>query len=185
MKLGLFCFQLKVDLFCAVNLEFVTYRTLHSQKSFDCPVDVDALFAHWLTAKLSFYRLAALELTRQWHAQVDAPLTALSGSDALAFGAAFYSPDHPFYARPFLYQDEWRLPRKTTLERGWAALCFADQPDCLDWMAKAAARAGVYSRFETVLQAPLLGRPGVYAVNCFADCTSPIGSSSRGASPRV
>jgi hypothetical protein len=38
--------------FCAVNREFVAYRTLHSQKSFDCPVDVDALFAHWLTAKL-------------------------------------------------------------------------------------------------------------------------------------
>jgi hypothetical protein len=52
MKLGLYCFQLKDDLFCAVNREFVAYRTLHSQKSLDCPVDVDALFAHWLTAKL-------------------------------------------------------------------------------------------------------------------------------------
>jgi 4-amino-4-deoxy-L-arabinose transferase-like glycosyltransferase len=109
----------------------------------------------------SFYRLAALELTRQWRAHVDAPLTAVSGSDALAFGAAFYSPDHPLYARPFLYQYRWGLPRKTALERGWAALCFADQADCLDWMEKTAARAGDYLRFETELQASLLGRPGV------------------------
>uniref|UniRef100_UPI001BB46220 hypothetical protein n=1 Tax=Acinetobacter baumannii TaxID=470 RepID=UPI001BB46220 len=67
----------------------------------------------------SFYRLAALELTRQWHQYTDMPLPAISGDDALAFATAFYSPDHPRYARPFAYQYTWVfLPRQTTLKQG-------------------------------------------------------------------
>jgi 4-amino-4-deoxy-L-arabinose transferase-like glycosyltransferase len=109
----------------------------------------------------NFYRQAALELTRQWHEVGDGPLPRVSGDDSLAFAAAFYSPDHPFYSRPFAYQYTWKVPRKTTIERGWAALCFADQFDCLDWMAAAGARSEYSVRHEFTVQANLLGIPGI------------------------
>jgi 4-amino-4-deoxy-L-arabinose transferase-like glycosyltransferase len=108
----------------------------------------------------NFYRLAALELTRQWHERSGEPLSSVSGNDALAFAAAFYSEDHPVYARPFAYQYTWGLPRKTTLENGWAALCFVEQDDCLDWMGKVAARAPRFIRTEFAVQSTLLGKPG-------------------------
>jgi 4-amino-4-deoxy-L-arabinose transferase-like glycosyltransferase len=109
----------------------------------------------------NFYHQAAHELTQQWRALVDAPLTAVSGDDALAFAVAFYSPDHPHYARPFAHQHTWRTPRKETLDRGWAALCFTDQAECLDWMKSTSAKASgpIQRTFE--LEASLLGVPGV------------------------
>lgn len=109
----------------------------------------------------NLYRPAALELTRLWRATTGTPLQAVSGDDALAFATAFYSPDHPSYVRPFAYQYMWRIPRKTTLDRGWAALCFADQPDCIPWMRNIAERAGHYVQSQFELQAKLLGVPGV------------------------
>lgn len=109
----------------------------------------------------NLYRQAALELTRQWHELADVPLPRVSGDDSLAFATAFYSPDHPFYSRPFVYQYTWKAPPKTKMERGWAALCFADQTDCLDWMAVAAARPEYSVRHEFTVQANLLGMPGV------------------------
>jgi len=108
----------------------------------------------------NFYLPAALELTRQWHEQSNKPMPAVSGDDALAFATAFYSPDHPVYARPFVYQYTWGLPRKTTLDRGWAALCFDGQEACIEWMAKTAARASQFIRSEIVIQSTLLGWPG-------------------------
>jgi hypothetical protein len=77
----------------------------------------------------NFYRAAALELTRRWHEESDGPLSAVSGDDALAFATAFYSEGHPVYARPFAYQYTWGSLRRTTLEKGWAALCFVDGKD--------------------------------------------------------
>lgn len=109
----------------------------------------------------NFYRPAAEELTRQWRALTGVPLATVSGDDALAFATAFYSPDHPHYARPFAYQHGWGLPRKTTLARGWAALCFHDQAECLEWMDRTASRAGDFTRREFTVQASLLGRRGV------------------------
>jgi hypothetical protein len=108
----------------------------------------------------NFYLPAALELTRQWHEQSNKPMPAVSGDEALAFATAFYSPDHPVYARPFVYQYTWGLPRKTTLDRGWAALCFDGQEACIEWMAKTAARASQFIRSEIVIQSTLLGWPG-------------------------
>jgi hypothetical protein len=108
----------------------------------------------------NFYRPVALELTRRWHEQSDKPMAAVSGDDPLAFATAFYSPDHPVYARPFVYQYTWGLPRKTTLERGWAALCSEGQQDCMAWMAKTAERASKFIRSEIVVQSSLLGWPG-------------------------
>ena len=109
----------------------------------------------------NLYRQAALELTRQWHEVSDRPLPRVSGDDSLAFATAFYSPDHPFYSRPFVYQYTWKVPRKATVERGWAAICFADRFDCLDWMATAGARSDYSIRHEFTVHANLLGMPGI------------------------
>jgi 4-amino-4-deoxy-L-arabinose transferase-like glycosyltransferase len=109
----------------------------------------------------NLYRPLALELTRQWHEQSDTPMPAVSGDDALAFATAFYSPDHPVYARPFVHQYTWPLPRETTLERGWVGLCSQGQGVCLDWMEKTAARALRVVHSEIVVQSSLLGWPGI------------------------
>jgi hypothetical protein len=109
----------------------------------------------------NLYRAAALEITRRWRAATGAPFSLVSGDDALAFATAFYSPEHPYYARPFQFQYTWGLPRKTTLERGWAGICFADQADCIDWMKRTAERAQEYSQVEFEVSASLLGIPGV------------------------
>ena len=109
----------------------------------------------------NLYQQAASELTRQWRELTGQPLGAVSGDDSLAFATAFYSPDHPHYARPFEYQYDWGLPRKTTLDRGWAALCFKGQDYCNSWMKSVTARAGGFVRREFTVQASLWGRPGV------------------------
>lgn len=109
----------------------------------------------------NFYIQAANELTREWRELTGEPLSGISGDDALAFATAFYSPDHPSYARPFEYQYSWGLPRKTTLDRGWAALCFRDQDSCGRWMAGVSLRAGTVVRREFTVQATLWGSPGL------------------------
>jgi len=109
----------------------------------------------------NLYAQAANELTREWRELTGQPLSAVSGDDALAFATAFYSPDHPHYARPFEYQYTWGLPRKATLDRGWAALCFRGQDHCIRWTESVSARAGHYVRREFTVQAKLWGRPGV------------------------
>jgi hypothetical protein len=111
----------------------------------------------------AFYRLAALELTRLWYQSTSRPLQAVSGDDGLAFATAFYSPDHPHYRRPFQYQDTWGMPRVTTLEQGWTALCFAEDSDCLKWMDRVAGRAPRVFRNEFVVQPVLWGRAGASA----------------------
>lgn len=108
----------------------------------------------------NFYQPVALELTRLWHEHSDSPLPRVSGDDALAFATAFYSPDHPVYARPFIYQYTWKLPRRTTLDRGWAALCWDGQEACIEWMTKAAEGASRSVRSEFVVRSSLLGWPG-------------------------
>jgi hypothetical protein len=111
----------------------------------------------------SYYHLAADELTRRWHEVSDRSLPAISGDDGLAFATAFYSPDHPVYRRPFQYQYNWGLPRVTTLEKGWAAMCFADDDHCMDWMRRVTAIAPQYTRFEFVVTPRLWGRDGIPA----------------------
>jgi len=111
----------------------------------------------------AFYRLAALELTRLWHQAVPGPLHSVSGDDALAFATAFYSPDHPYYRRPFRYQYTWGMPRVSTLEQGWAAMCFAEDSGCLAWMDRVAEVAPQVVRHEFVLEPVLWGRPGATA----------------------
>lgn len=109
----------------------------------------------------NFYAQAANELTREWRELTGEPLSAVSGDDSLAFATAFYSPDHPRYARPFEYQYNWGLPRKTTLDRGWAALCFRGQDYCIRWMEGVSSRAEHFVKREFTVQAMLWGKPGL------------------------
>lgn len=108
----------------------------------------------------TYYRLAAVELTRRWHQTTDRPLTRVSGDDGLAFAAAFYSPDHPRYSRPFQFQYQWGIPRPQTLERGWAAACFATDATCVGWMDKVAGVDPNHIRLSFTVQPTLWGHPG-------------------------
>jgi hypothetical protein len=108
----------------------------------------------------TYYRLAALELTRRWHEVAGIPLPAVSGDDALAFATAFYSPDHPHYARKFRHQYSWGMPRVATLDKGWAAMCFTDNAACLGWLAKVTEIAPQYSRFDFTVTPQLWGHSG-------------------------
>ncbi|MEW6642484.1 MAG: glycosyltransferase family 39 protein [Pseudomonadota bacterium] len=110
-----------------------------------------------------FYRLAAEELTRQWHTLSDGPLPFVSGDDGLAFATAFYSPDHPVYGRPFHLQYAWALPSQRKLDRGWAALCFRDDAACMDWMRRVEGGRTTFVHSEFVLTARLWGRTGAGA----------------------
>ncbi|MHC2436133.1 glycosyltransferase family 39 protein [Bradyrhizobium sp. USDA 4451] len=109
----------------------------------------------------SFYHQAADELTRLWHEQIGTPLSIVGGNDSLGLAVAFYSPDHPHYGDPFAYQYSLALPRQVMPERGWAALCFDDQVDCIEWTERMAAHAGSYVRREFSVRSSLFGIAGV------------------------
>jgi hypothetical protein len=123
---------------------------------------VHALYrnSHPLHEGRNFYRLAAEELTRQWRAQSDAALPTVGGDDDLAFALAFYSPDHPFYEKRLVNPAMKKLPDSVVLERGWAALCFGEDSDCIAAMEKVAARIPRFVRSEFVVHTTLLGEPG-------------------------
>lgn len=116
---------------------------------------------HAFDLNRNFLSAAAHEMTRRWHQETSEPFLAISGDDSLAFATAFYSPDHPLYRRPFQYQYTWGLPRPATLEKGWAAMCFADDVNCTSWMRRVAEIPAEVIRSEFTLQASLWGRPGV------------------------
>jgi hypothetical protein len=108
----------------------------------------------------NFYRPAAEELTRRWHAQSDAPLAAVGGDDDLALALAFYSPDHPLYENRLVNPRMKKLPDSAFLESGWAALCFAEDAGCIESIAEVAARAPRFVRSEFTVRSTLLDQPG-------------------------
>jgi 4-amino-4-deoxy-L-arabinose transferase-like glycosyltransferase len=105
------------------------------------------------------YRLLAEELTRQWHQQSDIALPAVGGDDALAFAMAFYSPDHPLHQWRLVCQKAEQLPT-AMLHRGWAALCFDDDPVCIGSMKRLAAPASRVVISRLAPRSTLLGWPG-------------------------
>lgn len=115
---------------------------------------------HPLHEGRNFYHGAATELTRRWHAQFDARLPAIGGDEDLAFAIAFYSPDHPAYARPLVNTSRKQLPDSASRDRGWAALCFGEDEGCIANMEGLAARVPRFEKFEFVVRSMLLGRPG-------------------------
>ncbi|MET0219150.1 MAG: glycosyltransferase family 39 protein [Tardiphaga sp.] len=111
----------------------------------------------------TYYRLAAAQLTMLWHDVTGEPLQAISGDDGLAFATAFYSPDHPVYRRPFQFQYAWGMPREPTLEKGWTAMCFTTDTQCIAWMQRVAEIAPPHLRATFEIKPRLWGRPGVPA----------------------
>ena len=107
----------------------------------------------------NFYQKAAVELTREWHAQFDTVLPAVGGDDDLAFAVAFYSPDHPVYTRRLVTPSR-QLPDPSTFARGWAALCFGEDAPCVAAMEELAARAPRFVKSEFSVQSTLLGQRG-------------------------
>jgi 4-amino-4-deoxy-L-arabinose transferase-like glycosyltransferase len=108
----------------------------------------------------NFYQLSAMEVTRQWHRQSDEALPAVGGDDGLAFATAFYSPDHPVYEERLVLPNTERMSPQTTFERGWIALCFGNDANCIASMERTAARAYRYVKSEFVVESTLLGQPG-------------------------
>ena len=111
----------------------------------------------------TYYRLAALELTKRWHQVAGSPMVQVSGDDGLAFATAFYSPDHPRYSRPFRFQHTWGMPRPATLGRGWVGACFVTDAACMDWMGKVSAVESRNIRVNFDVQPVLWGKPGIPA----------------------
>ncbi len=149
-----------IERFYAVNLTVMVAAIALLAVVAAAPLHALYRHIHGYEEGRGFYRSAANELTSRWRDIAGVPLAAVSGDDALAFAVAFYSPDHPFYARPFAYQYMWGLPRKSTLDRGWAALCFAEQHECLSWMERTTARAADFVRSEFDARSTLLGKIG-------------------------
>ena len=115
---------------------------------------------HPLHEGRNFFSQAATELTRRWHEQSDAALAAVGGDDGLALATAFYSPDHPVYQSPLVYPHTETSPREASFSRGWAALCYDGDTNCIDSMERTAARAGRFVRTQFVVQSTVFGQPG-------------------------
>lgn len=114
---------------------------------------------HPLNEGRNFYRQAAIELTRQWHEQSEAPLPMAGGEEGLALAAAFYSPDHPRYEGELVCPKKEPLPG-TTISRGWAGLCFVEDEICIDRTKVKASRSPRIVEAEFTAQSTLFGKPG-------------------------
>lgn len=108
----------------------------------------------------TYYHLAADEVTQRWHQATSQPMPLVSGDDGLAFATAFYGADHPYYSRPFRYQYTWKMPRVTTLEKGWTGICFAADRACTGWMDQVEAMEQQSIRITFDVHPELWGRPG-------------------------
>jgi len=150
-----------IERFYTVNVAVIAAGVARAAALVVAPIHAVYRNIHGYEEGRNLYAQASNELTRQWRELTGEPLSAISGDDSLAFATAFYSPDHPHYARPFEYQYEWGLPLKATLDRGWAALCFRGQDYCGRWMEWVSSRAGNVVRREFTVQASLWGKPGL------------------------
>lgn len=114
---------------------------------------------HPLNEGRNFYRLAAIELTRQWHEQSEAPLPMVGGEEGLALATAFYSPDHPRYEGELVCPKKDELP-KATISRGWAGLCFIEDGVCIDRTKVKATRSPRMLETEFTVRSILFGHRG-------------------------
>jgi 4-amino-4-deoxy-L-arabinose transferase-like glycosyltransferase len=149
-----------IERFYSVNLAVLVIGIALVAAVVAAPIHAIYRNSHPYQEGRNFYRSAALELTRRWHEISDEPMPAVSREDSLAFATEFYSPDHPHYARPLVYQHTRESPRKTTVEKGLAAMCFVEQDDCIGWMERTSATASRFVRSEFVVQSTLLGSLG-------------------------
>jgi hypothetical protein len=115
---------------------------------------------HPLHEGRNFYRLAAEELTRQWHQQMETTLPLAGGNDDLAFALAFYSPDHPSYEVRLVNRDPAQLLDTTDFAEGWAAMCFGENTACVTAIEGTAARAPRVIRSDFTFELSWFGMAG-------------------------
>jgi 4-amino-4-deoxy-L-arabinose transferase-like glycosyltransferase len=149
-----------IERFYSVNLAVLVIGIAVAAVVVAAPVHALYRNDHPLHEGRNFYSQAAQELTRRWHEQSVAPLAAVGGDESLAFGAAFYSPDHPVYEECLVLPHSEALPPDVAFRRGWAALCYDEDASCIASMERTAARAPRFVRSAFVLQSSLFGRPG-------------------------
>jgi 4-amino-4-deoxy-L-arabinose transferase-like glycosyltransferase len=109
----------------------------------------------------SYYSLAAAELDRQWHQYTGVALPDVTGDDGLAFATAFYTADHPVYQPQVQFLPAPTSSEETAADKGWAAVCFADDQACLGWMDTVAATIPHVIRTKFAVTPHLWGQAGV------------------------
>jgi hypothetical protein len=149
-----------IERFYSVNLAIAVIGIAVVAVVVAAPVHAFYRNTHPLHEGRNSYSLAAIELTRQWHEQSDAPLAAIGGDEGLAFAIAFYSPDHPIYETHLVYPHTEALPVEASFDQGWAALCYEGDANCIASMQRTAARAPRSVTTEFVVQSTLFGQPG-------------------------
>ena len=147
-----------IDRFYSVNLTVLVIAITAAAVFVVAPAHALYRNTHPLHEGRNFYRLAAMELTRQWHKQSDTALPAVGGDEALSFAMPFYSPDHPQFEGQLVY--DGKSPNGLDLKRGWAGLCLGEQRGCIVHIEQNAARSPRFVETEHVLQSTLLGHPG-------------------------
>jgi hypothetical protein len=165
---GLFLFVILIV--CGARYQIERYRIAAMAAFVIVVASVTALVAaplhalyrnsHPLHEGRNFYRLAAEEVTQQWHALSAAPLEAVGGDDDLAFAMAFYSPDHPVYDRRLVNPIAEELPRQAISEGGWVGFCFGGDENCEAGLQRFAALGGRVVKSELVFQSSLFGWAG-------------------------
>jgi Dolichyl-phosphate-mannose-protein mannosyltransferase len=149
-----------IERICTVNLAAAVIGITVFATLVAAPVHALYRNSHPLHEGRNFYRKAAEELTRQWHAQFDTVLPAVGGDDDLAFAVAFYSPDHPLYERRLVDVPAPQPLASASFGHGWAALCFGEDAGCVATVEKIARRASRIVRVEIVARSTLFEQPG-------------------------
>jgi hypothetical protein len=150
-----------IERFYAVNLAVLAIGIAVTAVVVAAPVHALYRNIHPLHEGRNFYRLSAVELTRQWHRQSNTALPTIGGDDVLAFAVAFYSPDHPRYEERLVFEGRSTEPLpQSTIDRGWVGLCFGADPACIATAEKNAAGAARTVSSDFVVRSTLLGWPG-------------------------
>lgn len=142
------CARFEVERLYSVNMIVMVFAIAVVAVTVAAPVH--ALYRNGEGANdRTYFRLAAAELTRRWHDATGTPLSMVRGSEGLALGTAFYSPDHPFYR-----------PRVEFSPAGGVFVCFAAQQPCMTIMAGVQARNPGHVAVSFTVQPQLWGQRG-------------------------
>lgn len=149
-----------IERFYSVNLAVLVIGIAVAAVVVAAPLHAYYRNFHPLHEGRNFYQHAAAELTQRWHEQSDAALPLVGGDEGLAFGTAFYSPDHPEFEQRLVLPQSEASPLQASFKQGWAALCYDGDTPCIASMERTAARAARFVRSEFEVQSTLLGQPG-------------------------
>ena len=149
-----------IERFYSVNLAVLVIGIAVAAVVVAAPLHAYYRNFHPLHEGRNFYQQAAAELTQRWHEQSDAELPFVGGDEGLAFGTAFYSPDHPEFEQRLVLPQSEASPLQASFSQGWAALCYDGDTSCIASMERTAARADRFVRSEFEVQSTLLGQPG-------------------------